>query len=193
MLYWQQQAKGGAAVQTILLLDEKNYDETLPQIRRTAVRGIIFRQDQLLLVRSSFGEVKLPGGGQERGEDDAATLIREVLEETGFQVQPDSIRPFGQVVERRLSRHEPMIWHQVNRYYFCTVDGEQQACQYSANEQRYGMRQVWLPLEEAIRVNRQMVLREGCNPWNQREVRVLEMLAAAASRGEDIGCRGTNA
>lgn len=180
-------------MQTILLLDEKNYDETLPEIRRTAVRGIIFRQDQLLLVRSSFGEVKLPGGGQEQGEDDAATLIREVLEETGFQVQPDSIRPFGQVVEKRLSRHEPMIWHQINRYYFCRIAGVQQACQYSENEQRYGMRQVWLPLEEAIRVNRQMVLREGCNPWNQRELRVLEMLSAAAARWEDIGCRGTNA
>ena len=180
-------------MQTILLLDEKNYDETLPEIRRTAVRGVIFREGRLLLVRSSFGEVKLPGGGQEAGEDDAATLIREVLEETGFRVHPESIRPFGQVGERRLSRHEPMIWHQVNRYYFCTVDGEQQACQYSANEQRYGMRQVWLPLEEAIRVNRQMVEREGCHPWNRREVRVLEMLAAEASRGEDIGCRGTNA
>ncbi len=175
-------------MQTILLMDEHNYDENLPELRRTAVRGVIFREGRLLLVRSSFGEVKFPGGGQEAGEDDTATLIREVLEETGFRVQPESIRPFGQVVERRLSRHEPMIWHQINRYYFCSIGGSQQECCYSANEQKYGIHQVWLTLEDALEVNRQMLRREGCNPWNQREMRALEALADAAARGEDIGC-----
>lgn len=163
-------------MQTILLLDEHNYDETLPEIRRTSIRGVVFRDGQLLLVRSGFGEVNLPGGGQEAGEDDTTTLLREVLEETGYQVKPESIRPFGQVEEKRLSTHEPMIWHQINRYYFCEIEGAQQNCAYTSNEKRYGMHQVWLPLAEAVEVNRQMLEREGCYPWNQREYQVLKRL-----------------
>ncbi|MBR2923797.1 MAG: NUDIX domain-containing protein [Clostridia bacterium] len=174
-------------MQTILVLDAHNYDETLPEIRRTAIRGVIFRDGQLLLVRSSFGEVKFPGGGQEAGEDDTTTLMREVLEETGYHIKPESIRPFGQVEEKRLSTHEPMIWHQINRYYFCDIQGEQGACAYSDNEKKYGMRQVWLPLPEAVAVNRQMLAREGCNPWNQREYRVLELLMKTLEAKEQEG------
>jgi hypothetical protein len=99
-----------------------------------------------------------------------------VLEETGFHVLPESIRPFGQVEEKRLSVHEPMIWHQINRYYFCDITGDQQATHFTENEQKYGMQQVWVTLEEAIATNREMMQREGCRAWNQRELRVLELL-----------------
>lgn len=162
----------------LLVLDEHNYDPSLPEIRRTGIRGIIFQGDQLLMIRSSFGEVKFPGGGQESGETDEATLLREVLEETGFHVLPESIRPFGQVEEKRLSVHEPMIWHQINRYYFCHITGRQEATHFTENEQKYGMHQVWVTLEEAIAINREMMQREGRRAWNQRELRVLELLKA---------------
>lgn len=162
----------------LLVLDERNYDPSLPEIRRTGIRGIIFQGDQLLMIRSSFGEVKFPGGGQESGETDEATLLREVLEETGFHVLPESIRPFGQVEEKRLSVHEPMIWHQINRYYFCHITGRQEVTHFTENEQKYGMHQVWVTLEEAIAINREMMQREGRRAWNQRELRVLELLKA---------------
>lgn len=165
-------------MQLLLNLDEHNYDPALPEIRRTAVRGVIFRDGKLLMIKSSFGEVKFPGGGQEAGEDDETTLLREVLEETGFRVVRESIRPFGEVIEKRLSMREPHIWHQRNRYYFCDIEGEQAAVQYTENELRYGMHQVWVTPEEALRVNREMVQREGRNPWNQRELKVLEVLIA---------------
>ena len=67
----------------LLLLDAKNYDEDMDKFVRTAVRGIIFVGNKLLLIEDNKGEVKLPGGGQESGECDADTLIREVMEETG--------------------------------------------------------------------------------------------------------------
>ncbi len=163
-------------MKTLLMMDEHNYDPTLPEIRRTAVRGIIMQEGRLLMVRSDFGEVKLPGGGQEGNESDQATLIREVLEETGRRVIPESIRPFGQVVEKRLSVHEPMIWHQINRYYFCKIDESLEACRYSENEKKHGFFPVWLPLEEALEINRQMLNREGRKPWNQREYKLLKLL-----------------
>ncbi len=175
---------------TILMLDAANYDPDLPEIRRTAVRGIIFREGRLLLVRSGFGEVKFPGGGQEVGEDDATTLCREVLEETGFHVLPGSIRPFGQVVEKRLSVHEPMIWHQLNRYYFCQVGTEQEACQYSRNEKKHGFYPLWLPLSEAVEANRRLRQQEGEKPWNEREYRVLQLLEEHMHKAPHEYCGG---
>lgn len=166
----------------ILVMDAKNYDPELSEIRRTAVRGIIFVEGRLLLIRSGFGELKFPGGGQEAGESDEDTLIRETLEETGFRVAPTSIRPFGEVEEKRLSVNEPKIWHQFNRYYFCDVEGEQEECRFTENEKRYGFRQVWYPLDEAIAVNEEMLLREGVQPWNRREYDVLKMLREELSK-----------
>ena len=163
----------------ILIMDEHNYDSTLPEIYRIAVRGIIFVDGKLLLIRSDFGEVKFPGGGKEGDETDYDTLIRETLEETGFHVIPSSIREFGEVVEKRLSVHEPMIWHQINRYYFCDVEEFQEACHYTANELKHGFHQVWYTLDEAIKINEEMLSKEGRKAWNQREYNVLKLIKEA--------------
>ena len=64
----------------LLLLDAKNYDENMDEFVRIAVRGIIFDGDKLFLIEDNKGEVKLPGGGQNPGESDADTLIREIRE-----------------------------------------------------------------------------------------------------------------
>lgn len=160
----------------ILIMDEQNYDPSLEEIYRVAVRGIIFVRGKLLLIESCYGEVKLPGGGQEKGEDDITTLVRETLEETGFHVIVDSVKAFGEVVEKRLSVHEPMIWHQINRYYFCEVEELQEECNYSEGELKHGFHQVWYTLDEAIRKNEEMIAAEGEKPWNQREYRVLKLI-----------------
>ena len=160
----------------LLIMDEHNYSPDLNEIRRVAVRGIIFIDGKLLLVRSCFGELKLPGGGQEEGESDIDTLIRETLEETGYRVIPESVREFGEVEEKRMSVSEEMIWHQFNRYYFCRVTPEQEECRYSDSEKKYGFRQVLYTLDEAIRINEKMLEAEGHQAWNQREYKVLLMI-----------------
>ncbi len=70
----------------------KNYDESLEEIYRIAVRGIVFKDGRLLMIESNNGELKFPGGGMEDDEDDIKTLIRETLEETGFTVVPETVR-----------------------------------------------------------------------------------------------------
>ena len=165
-------------MERLLLMEAKNYDDTLPEIRRTAVRGIIFSQGKLLFVEDKFGALKLPGGGQEEGEDDIATLIREVREETGCTVLPESIRPFGYIEEKRRSvrADEDMIWHQFNRLYFCEVTDERGETEFSQNEKRYGMRFSPHTLEEALAANRKVLNTEGELAWNQREYRTLELI-----------------
>ena len=160
----------------LLVLDAHNYPNGIEVIHRVAVRGIIFLHGKLLLIQSNFGELKFPGGGQEDGEDDIQTLIRETLEETGYHVLLHSIRPFGEVEEKRLSVHEPKLWHQFSRYYFCEVSEQQDACRYTESEKEYGFHQVFYTLDEAIAINESVLGKEGVQPWNQREYRVLKLI-----------------
>lgn len=165
-------------MKNILTMDTKNYDENLDEIYRIAVRGIIVINDKLLLIQSKLGEVKFPGGGQEDGEDDIQTLIRETLEETGYYVIKESITEFGEVVEKRLSTHEEKIWHQINRYYLCEVSEEKEQCNYTENENKHGFRQVLYTLDEAIKLNEDRYAKEGISPWTMREYQVLKLLKA---------------
>lgn len=153
----------------LLVLDEKNYSENLEEIYRIAVRGIVFRDGRLLMTESDGGELKLPGGGMEEGEDDVKTLIRETLEETGFSVIPETVREFGEIEEKRLAFYENMIWHQINRYYFCEVYDGQSECSYSENEKAHGFKPVWYTLEGAYEKNCERA-------WNQREYHALKLI-----------------
>lgn len=163
-------------MEKILIMDEHNYPLDLAEIYRVAVRAIIFIDGKLLMIENSFGEVKLPGGGVEEIEDDYQALVREVKEETGYDVIPETIIPFGEIEEKRLSVHEPMIWHQISHLYFCDVHPEKGLCNYTENEKKYGFRQVLYTLEEALEKNRIMLEKEGKQAWNQREYKTLLLI-----------------
>ena len=51
---------------------------------RLAIRGVLFYQNKLLMIKTSKGDYKFPGGGKKNGENDFQTLNREYEEETGF-------------------------------------------------------------------------------------------------------------
>lgn len=170
-------------MERLLYLDGENYTDDLPEIVRTAVRGIIFVDGKLLLIEDDKNEVKLPGGGREEGEADIETLIREVREETGCTVIPETVRPFGYIEEKRRSFHEDCIWHQFSRLYFCDVTDERGDTEYSENEKKHGMRFRMYAIDEAIAKNRAMLGRIGALAWNQREYRTLLLIKAHMEKG----------
>lgn len=88
----------------------------------------------------------------------------------------ESIIPFGEIEEKRLSVREAMIWHQFSRLYFCDVYPEKGFCDYTENEKKHGFRQVFYTLEEALEKNRRMLNEKGQLAWNQREYKTLLLL-----------------
>lgn len=156
-------------------MDAKNYDDVTGEIYRVAVRAVVVKNGNVLFIQSKDDEIKLPGGGQEIGENDIDTLIRETLEETGYHVILSSIREYGEVEEKRRSS-EGMLWHQINRYYFCNVEELQDACNYTENEIKKGFHQVWYTPQEALDIMGEVMRKEEKEPWSQREYVVLKMM-----------------
>jgi 8-oxo-dGTP pyrophosphatase MutT (NUDIX family) len=69
-------------------------DEAPPLALVTSVRAIIFRDDEVLVVREPNGKpYVIPGGRCEAGESNEATVRREALEEVGWALGP--LTPLG--------------------------------------------------------------------------------------------------
>ena len=105
-------------------IDLKDYKETDNIFRRPSARAIIIQGDKIALVYSKKEKYyKFPGGGIHDDEDKRSALIREVREEVGMVVIPESIREFGSVLRRQKSdRNENTIFEQENYYYLCDVE-----------------------------------------------------------------------
>ena len=160
----------------ILIMDEMNYPPDLDEIYRVAVRGIIFVEGKLLMIESDSGELKLPGGGLDDGEDDCQALVREVKEETGYDVIIHTIEPFGEIEEKSLSILEPKLWHQISRLYFCKVNPTKGQCKYTENEIKSGFRQVLYSIEDALEKSKGVLEKDGVQAWNQREYKTLLLI-----------------
>lgn len=107
-------------------MDKKDYKGTEKVFSRPSARGIIEKDGKLLLVYSrKFDYYKFPGGGIEPGESMEEALIREVHEETGYNVIPETIKEYGYVLRRQLSTvEENTIFEQYNYYFLCEVEEE---------------------------------------------------------------------
>ena len=109
---------------------------------RTACRGIVIRDGALLLSYETVTDQwMLPGGGLENGEDEQTCCVREVMEETGYRIQPSDCAL--EIDEY----YESGKW--ISRYFFGTVTGMAEA-RLTEREKQVGMEPRWLPVEEAI-------------------------------------------
>lgn len=106
----------------LFTIDKQNYKKDGTVGKRPSVRGIIIEDGKIAMMHSlKYDYYKLPGGGIEPGETFEDTLIREVREESGLIVKPETIREFGYV--RRIERGKiEDIFIQENYYYLCEVE-----------------------------------------------------------------------
>ena len=84
-------------MQRLFEIDLKDYKEKDEIFRRPSARAIILQEDKIALVYSKKEKYyKFPGGGIHDDEDKIEALIREVREEVGMLVIPESIQEFGE-------------------------------------------------------------------------------------------------
>ena len=111
---------------------------------REACRGLVLRGgDVLLMYESNNGKYITPGGGREEGETPDACCAREMLEETGREVEP--VRCFL-VIEEYFDD-----WKHINRYYLCRCVRDTGHQQLTPGEKKAGYTPVWMPLQDALR------------------------------------------
>ncbi len=169
----------------LFAIDLKDYKETDTVFRRPSARAIIFKGDKLALVYSKKEKYyKFPGGGIHNDEDKKEALVREVREEVGLVVVPESIREYGSVLRRQKSTiKDDEIFEQENYYYFCDVNDEavSQDLDDYENVAEFVLRIV--DIDEAIATNAAYTSDDFFNEiMIKREKRVLEMIKKECSR-----------
>ena len=83
------------------------------------VRGVVFRDEKLLLVQErEGGGWSLPGGWVDVGESPSDAVAREVLEESGHEVRP--VKLLG-LYDRDVRGFPPHTWHIWKAFFLCEL------------------------------------------------------------------------
>lgn len=102
-------------------IDRRNYDINNEIYQRNSSRALIIRNNKIAMVYNLTDKTyEFPGGGIELGETREDALIREVEEETGLIIEPNTIKEFGYVHRIEKGKNEP-VFIQDNYFYFCDI------------------------------------------------------------------------
>ena len=165
----------------LFTLDSKDYDESIEVICRPSARGIIVRDGKVAMVHSAmYDYYKFPGGGIEDGEKPIEAMIREVKEESGLEVIPESIRKFGNV-HRKSRTAKGGLFIQDNFYFICASENDVGNTNLDDYENEEGFALEFVTPEVAIERNRHCPYESKMPLMLEREARVLELLI---ERGE---------
>ena len=90
----------------------------------------------------------------DKGETYHEALMREVKEETGLIVRPESIREIGEVIEVREDIYKAGVKYIAHSYhYYCDVEDEVTETSMTESELRRGYHLAWESIDEIIRSN----------------------------------------
>ena len=102
-------------------MSERSY----PERPWVGVGGIVFQEDQVLLVKRGkepgLGKWSIPGGAVDVGETVKSALQREIAEETGLQVEVlDLVEIFERIIPDAQGK---ILYHYVLLDYWCRMKG----------------------------------------------------------------------
>lgn len=171
--------KKGNNMKELFSIDLHDYEENYSVYKRPSARGIIINDDRIALVYSKKEKYyKFPGGGIKENEDMKTALIREVREETGLIVIPDSIVEFGSVMRRQKSNYSPdTIFEQENFYFFCKTENRllEQNLDYYEKEAEFLLKVV--DIDDAIKTDSDYHSDDFFNEiMIKREMKVLQLV-----------------
>lgn len=145
-------------------------------IQRIAVRAVIFRGRELLMVYSAnVGDYKFPGGGVNVSETHAQALARELLEECGASLLSVD-GEVGAIVEYNLPMEKDFdVFMMTSYYYLCRIEdgsfGLQKLDDYEADR---GFQPIWIDIDQAIEANQLLI--DLSIDWLRREIFALEYI-----------------
>ena len=156
----------------LLTIDGHNYTPDMKVFQRWNVRAVIFRDGKLAMEHGRAGEYKFPGGSVDPGERCTAALCREVREETGLVVRPDSITELGEILEQRADLFDPgtkYVCHSL--FYGCEVEERTVDTALTRSEVEQGLVLHWAAPEEIVRANAAFAHK----PWIVRDTAFLKL------------------
>ena len=119
------------SVEELLQFNVAEFGYATPKVD---VRGVIFTEDKLLLVReiADAGRWTLPGGWADVNESPTQAVIREVLEESGFETRVIKLLA---VYDREQQKHTPPFPYSVYKLFFhCRIIGGEPRINNEASE-----------------------------------------------------------
>ena len=156
---------------------DKGIDTNGKTISRTAVRAVIQRGRNLLMVYSAnMGDYKFPGGGVDDDESHEQALARELREECGATLlSVDS--ELGAIIEYKFAEDEGFdVFRMTSHYYFCKIKdwlAEQKLDDYEAD---LGFKPVWVDIDDAISTNQSLLNSDKIPEWLNRELFILNRI-----------------
>lgn len=126
-------------------IDEDNQEMNNPDVR-IAVRGIVLddKNRLALLHRTSKNDYKLVGGGVDEGESHEQAFKREVLEESGCEVE--IIKELGYVEEHRKREN----YKHISYTYIAKVVHDTGFPNFTQKEIEQGCNTCWFSVDEAL-------------------------------------------
>ena len=110
------------SVEELIQLNVNEFGYATPKVD---VRGVVFRDEKILLVReiADAGRWTLPGGWADVNDTPTQAVIREVLEESGFKTEVVKLLA---VYDREQQKHTPSFPYSVYKLFFhCQIIGGQ--------------------------------------------------------------------
>ena len=146
---------------------------------RTAVRAVVIRKRELLMVYSPVnGDYKFPGGGVDESENHEIALKREIAEECGMNLTR-ILGEIGCIVEYAMPmKSEFDVFKMTSSYYLCEIDSTVEAQRLDAYEKDLEFQPAWVDIDAVIRTNKAVLHSETKKPpqWTAREVFMLEYI-----------------
>ena len=112
-------AHAGADVGDVSQIFDAQVGHATPKVD---VRGVVFRDDGILLVRelADGGRWTLPGGWADPGESPAEATVREVFEETGYRTRAVKLLA---LLDRNKHPHPPTAFGAYKIFFLCELVG----------------------------------------------------------------------
>ena len=167
-------------MQRLFTIGLKDYDLNLEKFYRPSVRGIILDPNSkvAMIYSEKYHFYKFPGGGIEGDETHLETLKREIKEETGMILKPESVREFGEVLltQKMQKDNKDVILVQYNYYYLCETENDIDVQSLDDGEKEAGFVLKFVSIDEAIRTNNNFQGEPIKKYIVERENRVLELV-----------------